>query len=74
MITVDMRVYSEQATGDRPHCVTEIPGERHTCALLSDRGKVVGPCSPTDLIGENGIIIQQILRPIHQGIDIFWCR
>ena len=59
MITVDMRIYSEQATGDRPHCVTEIPGERHACApRLSDRGKVVGPSSPTDLIGENGIIIQ----------------
>ena len=28
----------------------------------------------TDLIREDGLVIEKSLRPIHQGIDIFWSR
>ena len=70
VVAVYVRVHAEQSSHDGAHGVFERPRERHTYNPSSATQKtgITGGC--TDSIREDGLVIEDILGPVHEGVDI----
>ena len=71
VVAVYVRVHSKQSPHNRAHGVLERSGECHTYDLVVSGRNQEQWEGNTDGIGEGGLVVEEILGPVHQGVDIF---
>jgi hypothetical protein len=72
MVGVYVRIHAKQSPHNSAHSVLERPRERHTYARRQEcRERKIGITGGyTDRIREDGLVVEDILGPVHEGVDI----
>jgi hypothetical protein len=70
VVAIDVRIYTEQSAHDGAHRVFECSGKRHPCVLVRGAETKSSGERRTDGVWEDGLIVEKILGPVHEGINI----